>query len=170
MTVEAARMTMMSKRSGYDEVRREGEARTKRSQEITKEISGWKHRLATANKRSEELQDRKVTSEDELKDAMTAPDEIAAKRAELADAIDEAEGRRKEAADKLAEAETALRDATMAERDAERAASEAREARARSEARAEAARETVEYAADRIMEAQDVTPDKLLEQLDVDPR
>ena len=169
MTVEAARMTMMSKRSGYDEVRREGEARTKRSQEITKEISGWKHRLATANKRSEELQDRKVTSEDELKDAMTAPDEIAAKRAELADAIDEAEGRRKEAADKLAEAETALRDATMAERDAERAASEAREARARSEARAEAARETVEYAADRIMEAQDVTPDKLLEQLDVDP-
>lgn len=169
MTVEAARMTMMSKRSGYDEVRREGEARTKRSQEITKEISGWKHRLETANKRSEELQDRKVTSEDELKDAMTAPDEIAAKRAELADAIDEAEGRRKEAADKLAEAETALRDATMAERDAERAASEAREARARSEARAEAARETVEYAADRIMEAQDVTPDKLLEQLDVDP-
>ena len=169
MTVEAARMTMMSKRSGYDQVRREGEARTKRSQEITKEISGWKHRLETANKRSEELQDRKVTSEDELKDAMTAPDEIAAKRAELADAIDEAEGRRKEAADKLAEAETALRDATMAERDAERAASEAREARARSEARAEAARETVEYAADRIMEAQDVTPDKLLEQLDVDP-
>ena len=169
MTVEAARMTMMSKRSGYDEVRREGEARTKRSQEITKEISGWKHRLETANKRSEELQDRKVTSEDELKDAMTAPDEIAAKRAELADAIDEAEGRRKEAADKLAEAETALRDATTAERDAERAASEAREARARSEARAEAARETVEYAADRIMEAQDVTPDKLLEQLDVDP-
>ena len=169
MTVEAARMTMMSKRSGYDEVRREGEARTKRAQEITKEVSGWKHRLETANKRSEELADRKETSEDELKTAMTAPDEIAAKREELADAIDEAETRRKGSGDKLAEAETALRDATTAERDAERAASEAREARARSEARADAARETVEYAAERIQEAQDTTPDKLLEQLDVDP-
>jgi len=169
MTVEAARMTMMSKRSSYDEVRREGEARTKRAQEITKEVSGWKHRLETANKRSAELADRKQTSQDELTAATAAPAEIAAKAEEIADAIDEAETRRKASADKLAEAETALRDATTTERDAERAASEAREARARSEARADAARETVDYAAERIMEAQETTPDKLLEQLDVDP-
>ncbi|WP_296417992.1 chromosome segregation protein SMC [Pseudooctadecabacter sp.] len=169
MTVEAARMTMMAKRSGYDEVRREGEARTKRAQEITKEVSGWKHRLETANKRSSELAERKDTSEAELQDAMTAPDDIAAKRDELATAIEEAEGRRRTAADTLATAETTLRDATMAERDAERAASEAREARARSEARADAARETMDAAAARIMEAQETTPDKLLDQLDVDP-
>ncbi|MEL6957826.1 MAG: AAA family ATPase [Pseudomonadota bacterium] len=169
MTVEAARMTMMAKRSGYDEIRREGEARTKRSQEITKEISGWKHRLETANKRSAELVERKTDSEAELQEAMTAPADIAAKREELADAIDEAETRRKSAADVLAEAESALREATAAERDAERTASEAREARARSEARADAARETVDYAAERIREAQDTTPDALLEQLDVDP-
>ncbi|MEN8917785.1 MAG: chromosome segregation protein SMC, partial [Octadecabacter sp.] len=169
MTVEAARMTMMSKRSSYDEVRREGEARTKRGQEITKEVSGWKHRLETANKRSAELQERKETSEGELKEAMTAPDEIAAKRDELADAIAEAESRRKDSADKLALSETALRDATMAERDAERTASEAREARARSEARADAAKETTQYAVERIFEAQETTPEKLLEQLDVDP-
>lgn len=169
MTVEAARITMMSKRSGYDEVRRTGEARTKRSQEITKEVSGWKHRLETANKRSDELQDRKETSQDELKEAMTAPDEIAAKRDELADAIGEADDRRKDAADTLALSETNLRDATMAERDAERAASEAREARARSEARADAAKETVDYAATRIHEALNATPQNLLEQLDVDP-
>ncbi|MFB1024396.1 MAG: chromosome segregation SMC family protein, partial [Octadecabacter sp.] len=153
MTVEAARMTMMSKRSGYDEVRREGEARTKRGQEITKEVSGWKHRLETAKKRSDDLQERKETSQDELKEAMTAPDEIAAKRDELADAIGEADGRRSDAGDALALSETALRDATMAERDAERAASEAREARARSEARADAAKETTQYAATRIHEA-----------------
>ncbi|AGI66027.1 putative chromosome partition protein smc [Octadecabacter antarcticus 307] len=169
MTVEAARITMMSKRSGYDEVRRTGEARTKRSQEITKEVSGWKHRLETANKRSDELQDRKETSQDELKEAMTAPDEIAAKRDELADAIGEADDRRKDAADTLALSETNLREATMAERDAERAASEAREARARSEARADAAKETVDYAATRIHEALNATPQNLLEQLDVDP-
>jgi len=169
MTVEAARMTMMAKRSAHDEVRREGESRLRRSQEITKEISGWKHRLETASKRSAELSERKVTSEAELKEATTAPAEIAAKRAELADTIDEAEARRKAAADKLAEAENALRDAQVAERDAERLASEAREARARAEARNDAARETVAYAAERIMEAQEVTPDKLLESLDTDP-
>jgi chromosome segregation protein len=169
MTVEAARMTMMSKRSGYDEVRREGEARTKRGQEITKEVSGWKHRLETAKKRSDELQERKQTSQDELKEAMTAPEEIAAKRDELADAIGEADDRRSDAADALALSETALRDATMAERDAERAASEAREARARSEARADAAKETTQYAATRIQEALETTPENLLEKLDVDP-
>jgi len=169
MTVEAARMTMMTKRSSYDEVRREGEARTKRSQEITKEISGWKHRLETANKRSSELSERKETSEVELKEALTAPHEITAKRDELSGAIDAAEARRKDAADTLVLAETALREATIAEREAERAASEAREARARSEARADAARETRDYAAERIMEAQDTTPETLLDQLGVDP-
>ena len=169
MTVEAARITMMSKRTAFDEVRREGEARLKRSQEITKEVSGWKHRLETANKRTAELVERKETSETELKDAVAAPEEIAAKRAELADAIDQAETRRKGSADKLAEADTALRDAAVAERDAERGASEAREARARSEARSDAARETVAYAAERIMEAQEIAPEKLLETLDVAP-
>ncbi len=169
MTVEAARITMMSRRSAHDEVRREGEARLKRSQEITKEVSGWKHRLETANKRTAELVERKAESEQELKDAVTAPEEIAAKRSELADAIDEAEGRRKGAADALAAAETALRVCSDTERDAERGASEAREARARSEARSDAAKETMAAAAERIMEAQEVSPDQLLEALDVDP-
>ncbi|MDX8346767.1 chromosome segregation protein SMC [Cognatiyoonia sp. IB215446] len=168
MTVEAARITMMSRRTAFDEVRREGEQRLKRSQEITKEISGWKHRLETASKRTAELVERKEKSEAELAEATAAPEVIAAKRAELADAIDEAEGRRKASADKLAEAETVLRDAGHAEREAERIASEAREARARAEARSDAARETVAYAAERIMEAQEVTPEKLLESLAVD--
>ena len=169
MTVEAARITMMSKRSAFDEVRREGEARLKRSQEITKEVSGWKHRLETAHKRTAELSERKETSEAELKEALAAPEVIAAKREELADAISEAEERRKAASDRLAEGDTALREASVAERDAEREASEAREARARSEARSDAARETVAYAAERIQEAQDVTPDTLLETLEVSP-
>ncbi|MHC0051894.1 chromosome segregation SMC family protein [Actibacterium sp. D379-3] len=169
MTVEAARMTMLAKRSAHDERRREGEARTKRRQEITKEISGWRLRLETAEKRIGELAERKETSEAELKEAATAPGEIAAKRAELGDAIEAAETRRRAAADALAEAETALRAAEQAERDAERAASEAREARARAEARADAARETVAHAAARIEEDQEVTPQALLETLDTDP-
>ena len=169
MTVEAARITMMSRRSGHDELRREGEARLKRAQEVTKEISGWKHRLETAEKRTAELVERKQTSEAELKNAGAEPAEIAAKRAELGSAITQAESRRGEAADGLSKAEAALREATQAEREAERLASEAREARARSEARAEAAKETVSAAAERIAEDQQVTPNQLLTALDVNP-
>jgi chromosome segregation protein len=169
MTVEAARITMMTRRSAHDEVRREGEARTKRSQEVTKELSGWRHRLQTAEVRSAELVDRKQDTEEELREASAAPEEIAAKREELSDAIDTAEARRARAADALAAAETALRAAEQAERDAERAASEAREARARAEARADAARETVAYAAERIAEDQETTPAQLLESLGADP-
>ena len=169
LTVEAARMTMMTKRSAHDEVRREGEARLRRSQEVTKEISGWKHRLETASKRSSELADRKEESEEELAEAMALPEEIAEKREDLGEAIEAAEARRKEAADVLAEAEAALRLAEQGERDAERAASDAREARAGSEARAEAARETVALTVERIDEVMQVTPQKLLETLDTNP-
>ena len=35
---------MLTHRSTHDELRREGEARTRRSQEVTKDLSGWKHR------------------------------------------------------------------------------------------------------------------------------
>ena len=169
LTVEAARVTMLSKRSAHDELRREGEARLRRRQEITKEISGWKLRLENAEKRTTELTERRDATEAELKAASSAPAEIAAKRAELSDAIDKAEARRKAAADRLAEAESALRQAAEAEREAERAASEAREARARAEARADAARETVTYAAERIREETDNTPGTLLQSLNADP-
>ena len=169
MTVEAARMTMMSKRSAHDEVKREGEARVKRSQEVTKEISGWKHRLETAGKRIAELGERKAASEVELKDARSAPEELAAKRDELSRQIAEAEARRAKAQDALSAAESALREAQMAERDAEREAGEAREARARAEARVDGAKETVAYAVERIQEEMETTPEQLLESLDVVP-
>ncbi|MBO9476543.1 chromosome segregation protein SMC [Shimia sp. R11_0] len=169
MTVEGARIMMMSRRSAHDELRREGEARLKRTQEVMKEISGWRHRLETAEKRMNELAERKDASEEELIDAGAAPEEIAAKREELSEAIDAADERRRVAADALAEAEGALREAEHAERDAERLASEAREARARSEARADAARETVTYAAERIREEQELSPAELLERLALDP-
>lgn len=167
ITVEAARMTMMTRRSAHDELRREGEARTKRRQEVTKDISGWRHRLETAEKRANELADRREQTEEELIEARAAPEEIAAKRDELGHEIANAEARKAEAADRLSLGESALREAVVAERDAERLASEAREARAGSEARADAARETVAYAAERIAEDQQLTPNQLLTQLDM---
>ncbi|MCI5085715.1 MAG: chromosome segregation protein SMC [Rhodovulum sp.] len=169
MTVEAARMTMMAKRSAHDELRREGDARTRRRQEVIKELSGWRHRLETAGKRIGELSERREQSQEELRDAMERPAEIAEKREELAEAIETAETRRRAAADKLAEAETHLRTIEQSERDLERNASEAREARARAEARVEAARETVAAAAERIAEDLETKPEALLEQLGVTP-
>ncbi|MBZ4689861.1 MAG: chromosome segregation protein [Cereibacter sp.] len=169
MAVEAARITMMSRRLHHDELRREGEARTRRRQEVAKELSGWKHRLETAEKRSSELAERKADTEEDLREAAEVPEELAAKREELSEAIEAAEDRRSHAAEALATAEAALREAQMAERDTERLAGEAREARARAEARADAALETVQAAAERIREETDLTPPQLLESLGADP-
>ena len=168
-TVEAARITMMTRRSSHDELRREGEARLKRQQEVTKEISGWKHRLETAERRNQELAERKALTEEELEDAQAAPEEIAIQREELAEAMEGAENRRAAAADALAGAETALREAALHEREAERLAGEAREARARTEARHEAALEARNAATLRIREEAECAPEKLLETLDADP-
>ncbi|WP_284378591.1 chromosome segregation protein SMC [Amylibacter marinus] len=169
IAVEAARMTMLTKRSLFDDTRREGEARTKRRQEIIKEVSGWRHRLETAEKRISELETRKVESEAELGQATAAPEEIAAKRDELNRAIDAARARMSAASDALAVGETALRSAEQDERDAERGASDAREKRGRADAVAEAATTQVELAAERIYEDLNVSPENLLEQLETDP-
>ena len=169
ITVEAARMTMMSRRSAHDEIRRDGEARKGRSQQVTKDLSGWRHRLETAEKRAQELAGRKADSAAELAEAQDLPGALEDQRGDLTDAMEEAEARKAAASDALSVAETALRAAIAAERDAERHAGEAREARAGAEARAEAARETVQTAAERISDDLEVTPAALLEQLDADP-
>jgi chromosome segregation protein len=167
--VETARSQMIADRSAQDALRREGEARARRNQEVTKEIGVWKHRLVTAETRSSELAERKSSSEGEMQAASTTPDMIATKREELHAAISETDVRRRAAADHLAEAENLVRQAVATERDAERTASDAREMRAGAEARADAAQETVTFAADRISEAQEHTPEELLGALAVDP-
>jgi chromosome segregation protein len=169
VTVEAARMTMMARRSAHEELKRDGEARTRRLAEIERERATWAGRLENAGTRIAELEERRAASEAELLTARAAPGRIAADRAKLADAIDEAELRRRKAADALAEAETAERDAKQAERETERAASEARERRAAAEARTEAARDMAAQAVERIAEEQETTPEALLEQLEADP-
>jgi len=169
MTVEAARMTMMSRRSAHDELRREGEARKARAQQVTKDLSGWRHRLDTAEKRSAELAERREAAQTELDAASHRPAELALQRENLGHEISQAEARKAAAEVALSSAEAALRQSDQAEREAERKASEAREARARSEARAEAAREAVTAAAERIAEEQDTSPTALLQKLGADP-
>ena len=167
--VEAARILMTTKRADHEELKRAGDARAARQRAVLKDIENWQRRLDTADKRIAELAERRQTSEEELAGAADAPAMIAAQRERLTGSIEDAEARRRAAADALALAETALRTAIEAERAAERAASEAREARAGAEARADAARVSVDNAAERIAEAQDATPEDLLQRLAVDP-
>ena len=169
LVVEAARITMLTRRSSQDELRREGEARVRRKQEAVKETSGWRHRLDTAERRMAELTARQAETAEELTEASAAPEDIAIKREELNDAITDADARKQVAADALSVAEAASRTARDTERDAERLASESREFRARAEARSEAARQTVTLAAERIAEEAGATPGQLLDTLKVDP-
>jgi len=166
--VEAARIAMMSRRSLHDELRREGDARARRADEIAKEITGWRQRLDTAEKRMAELMARRVATEAELELANSLPKNIEEKQERLTDAVRSAQDRRRRAADAMALAETRVREAVQAEREAEREASEARETRARAEARDEAARDALAQAEGRIAEALDMTPARLIEGLQAD--
>ena len=166
--VEAARLTMLTRRSAHDEVRREGEARTRRAQQVTTEISGWKHRLETAEKRSAELGDRKELAQAELKEAQAQPAVIAQERDKLAVSLTEAEARAASATDALTVGERDLRQAVEGERSAERDASAARESRAGAAARAEAAGDAVTAASARTSEDLDLSPAQLLSNLGQD--
>ncbi len=167
--VEQARITMMARRAVHDEVRREGEARARRLQDIGKERATWISRLETAQLRSADLGTRLHDASASLSQARTAPEDLARQRSRLAEALATAETRRRKAADALAATETAARDAIAAEREAERLASESREARARAEARAEAARDTVAHCVARIQDEAGTTPAGLLDSLTLDP-
>ena len=95
MAAEAARMTMMTRRSEHDELRREAEDRAKRLEAIGAEVTSWKNRAETAGTRIAELQSRVETSGEELEAARGKPAELEAARERLSDDIDGAETRRK---------------------------------------------------------------------------
>ncbi|WP_339113436.1 chromosome segregation protein SMC [Thioclava sp. GXIMD2076] len=169
ITVEAARMTMLTRRSAQDEVRREGEARTRRHTEITEQLGGWKTRLATAERHGAELAERRAEALEELEEAMALPEELNERRDELREQIQEAEARKSKATTALQDAESRLRTAQTVERETEKQASEIREARARAETRVESAREALTLAVDWISDEMDLAPESLLKSLDIAP-
>ena len=77
LTVEAARVTMMTKRSLHDEVRRDGEIQLKRElKRCKRKLVVGLIRLETAEKRMAELIDRRNSSKWELKEASKTPSKI----------------------------------------------------------------------------------------------
>ncbi|SDW91631.1 chromosome segregation protein SMC [Roseicitreum antarcticum] len=167
--VDLARTDMLSHRAAFEDLRRTGTARTRRLQEVARELDAWRGRLGSASTRIEDLTDRRAEAEDALADASNAPEELAAKRAELSEAITSAEARLAAARDALSAADAALRQGLDAERQAARTAADTREERARTEAQAEAATDAEAAAAARIADALNTTPQRLLETLGADP-
>ena len=165
--VEAARAAMLSARAAHDEARREGEARTTRLAAITKEVRAWAERLATADTRAADLDRLRAETETDLAAAEKVPDQIAAERDRLLEALKTAEARAAAAADTLSAAEAALRTAQATEREAEATASRTREDRARLEARAEAARDALDEITRRIEDEAEMTPQALLASLNI---
>ncbi len=168
-TVANLRTEAMAARGLVDALEREHKARCGRAQEVATELSGWRLRKDTAAERIAQFAERIATTKANLEQATSAPEEIAQKRARLADAIEEAEDEARVVRDKLAEAETALRKAEEGERGAERTASDAREARARSDAVREAAFEQLKSCVVNIREEAETTPEELLGAHGVDP-
>jgi|GEM_PF-1986384 len=126
---DTARQTMMAARSDVDRTRREIDSRTRRAQEVAKEISGWRHRLETAESRISDFDTRLQEDTARLDAAKAVPDTILEERSRLVEGITQAEDRCAKAGDALAAAETTLRESDAAQRTAERTAGEARETR-----------------------------------------
>jgi chromosome segregation protein len=168
-SVEMHRAAMLSKRAFHDEVRREGDERTKRMQEVAKGLSGWNYRLETAEKRNEELIQRQDDNKEQLQNALAEPENLSKRRDEVLLLIKDANNNKNVAQNNLISAESILRDHVEKEREAERSASSLREARARAEAMSEAAHESVDSAAERIVDEMQLSPEELLEKLGKDP-
>ena len=169
LALEATRIAMLSRRSSHDELKREGEARHRRKAEVARDLGTWRGRQDNADRRAQELDERRATAGDELEEAMAVPEEIAAARDDLAIELAAAEARHAAAQQALLAAEEAARVAQAVERDTERTAGEAREIRARAEALRDAAAVSVTAASDRIHEEAEMAPAALLATLGVNP-
>ncbi|MDQ8029368.1 MAG: AAA family ATPase, partial [Brevundimonas sp.] len=162
---DAARTASSTARVERDSEAREVAARQSRVEGIQREREGWAGRAKDAKARVTALEKDAATTAAKLKQASDAPDQLAAQRSTLLDALTVAETRRKAAADALSLAETAAGDADRASRAAETAASQAREARAGLAARAEAAVEKLADATRNVEETAQMSPEELGQKL-----
>ncbi len=167
--VEAARLIMLTRRAEAEELDRAGTARTRRLEEIARDVASWEARRATAAERLAALGARAEAAVAELTGLRLEPPRIEARLAALGAVLNEAEARRRRASDALAEAEAVLREAAGRHRGAEQAAGEAREARARAEALCEAAQSRAVAARERLLAEAGAEPEALLARFGADP-
>ncbi len=178
-TLDALRAELAAARAGAETARtasaaaradRDGEARERSGREarlagVTRERHGWAGRAKDSTARIGSLDKDAERAAALLAQAAHAPEELAAKRDALLDALTVAETRRKAAADALSLAEDAAAEADRTSRAAETAASQAREARAGLVVRAEAAGERLTEAEQNVRDAAQMSPEELGQKL-----
>lgn len=168
-TLTERRGRQAEKQAELDRVRREAYGRKHRLDAIAAEDRSWRDRLAGADSRLAELEDRRALTEDELERLADRPAEIRGQRQELQAAIGEADRKRKRAADLLAAAEDRLAGLDRQLKKAEASLSDQREQRARAEAAVAAAAQAMAAIAERIAERLSCAPDQALAVAEVDP-
>ncbi len=160
---EEKRGHFIEAQSAYDILRNQAEARQRRLETISQELSSWTERKTGAAERGEQLQERKASLEEERERLNSQPDEIKTRRQELMDRVDGAEQKRKDAADSLAEQETKLAEADKISREAEAHLSSMREQRVRAESAVEQAKQGSEALTERMQDRLSCRPDALRE-------
>ncbi|MEM1360488.1 MAG: chromosome segregation protein SMC [Pseudomonadota bacterium] len=162
LSVEAARLAVMTRRTQLEEHKRAVEGRHRRMERIDKEATQWRQRLSTASDRASDLAARRTRCAEDLTKAEPLPAEIAAQTEALVADITRAETRKATAEDQVTGAEAALRDARAAEREAEAQATAHRETRAAAEARRDASEEVLQTVAHRLSEELNLDPAEAL--------
>lgn len=150
-------------------VRREIENRKQRLSEIDGERKQWRTRSEAADRRIENLKDRKSKAQWDLQAAEEIPQQIEGKRLTLGDAITEAEQKRSTAADALSTAETTLAEADKLVKETSTALSSLREDRVRIETALEAGHERLRDITARIHDTLKCQPEGLLALAEHDP-
>ncbi len=151
----------------YAEVRREGESRSRRMQQIGSDIAGWESRLERISLRLIELEDRITQAKDVLERLAERPAEIEQEKQGLLTHISEAEEKRRAAADILATAENTTNEMQRALRAAENKLSDAREARAMAQANVNTTQHTQSGVEASIQEKFNCTPEELVTRLEL---
>src|SRR6478672_959074 len=162
---DAARGAEATARVERDAEAREVAGRQSRLDGLTRERDGWAARKKDSTARIGALEKDAEKAAQRLKQAADAPEQLAAQRSTLLDALTAAEIRRKAAGDALATAEGAAGEADRTARAAESVASSAREARAGLAARSEAAAERLFEATANVRETAQMSPEELGQKL-----
>ena len=162
-----ARGNASEARASLETGRREALARSQRLRTLGEDVARWTTRRDAAVRQIGALSERIAEMQRELTVLEGIPEEIAARRSRLLDAIGRAEAARREAADLRAEAENRLAEADRAAKAADHALSEAREERAGCEARAESASARLSELTQRVRDELDIGPADLAERAEI---
>ena len=125
--VEQSRELMAEKRALFDQVRRDSDIRSKRITELNSDLSNWEQRFQVASDSAVELEKRKITVGEELKQAKLLPESLLNRRATLAELVKEADKKKLEISQKLSEKENRLRSSKNEEKDLGQKVSKLRE-------------------------------------------